>query len=661
MSSPATADAPKVARLPDTLANQIAAGEVVERPANVVKELVENALDAGAKKVTVVVEDGGRKRIEVVDDGRGMSREDALLAMERHTTSKLRTADDLFDIHTFGFRGEALPSIASVGKFELVTRRADDVSATRLVVEGGKRVEVADAGAPQGTRIVVTDLFFNVPARLKFLKSKQTEVGHVVDWVGRLALANPGVSFTVLDGTRTLLRAEATTDLKERVAAVLGRELAEAMYPVAYSADGVSVSGFGAGPQRQTNTSRDIHVFVNGRYVRDRQLLFSVSRAYDGVLQIGRSPAALLFLDVDPSRVDVNVHPQKLEVRFDNARAVTDAVVKALTGMLAGSPWLAASSKQAPVRTYKLEPATAAIDRNPAGIASNPTAPAAPAVPLTPQQQRLASLLTAAQKTHGDQWKDEPEPVDRAPPKPVEPAPAKAGSTIATLFPMPEKAAPARRSEEKIDFRALRYLGQVERTYLVCESPDGLVLIDQHAAHERVLYEKFRIERAGVAKQGQPLLVPITLEFSPSDARLVESALEALADLGFELEPFGGTSFALKTCPPELEGSDLPDVIRELATDVRDQGRAVSADRLEDALLTRMSCHAAVRKGHQLTPEEVRALLELIDGTPFHAQCPHGRPVVVRFDSSTLKEMFERTYEGQSRTMARDRLGRGTA
>lgn len=636
-----------VQRLPDDLANKIAAGEVVERPSAVVKELVENAVDAGATRVEVNIRDGGRALVEVIDDGRGMSRQDALLSIERHTTSKIAHADDLFAIHTFGFRGEALASIAAVSRFTLTTRRAEDLAATRIVIEGGTIKAVEEVGAPVGTRIEVAELFHNVPARLKFLRAKGTESGHVIDWLSRVALAKKEVGFTLVSDGRVQLKAEATPELRERIAAVLSREVYDVIYPVEHAHEGIRVTGFVAGPQRQLSTNRELFTFVNGRYVRDRSLLHAVGRAYEGVLQVGRSPMVVVFIELPPDRVDVNVHPQKLEVRFENGRDVTSTVYRAIRPVLASSPWLAT---QAPVKTYALDPlAPSKPQPVPAPVqtaidTSEPDAhlPALTGAELTPLQQRVAGAL----RKHVQQHLDLDSPLfaqePRAMPPPVAPAPR-------PVMPPPAVGG-------QLVFSRLRYLGQLKQTYLVCEGPDGLVLIDQHAAHERILYERMRAARAGDAARGQPFLVPISLELSASDARLVEASLEDLADLGFELEPFGGTTFLLKAAPGELEGADLGQVICELATGLRTHGQGDAATASEEALLIRMSCHAAVRAGDPLEPAEALALLRDLDGTPFHAQCPHGRPVTAKFDVAMLEGLFKRTYEGTPRAAARDRL-----
>ncbi len=642
---------PTVHRLSEALANQIAAGEVVERPAAAVKELVENALDAGAGRVEVRLVDGGRRRLEVVDDGSGMGREDALLALERHTTSKLSLAADLFDLRTFGFRGEALPSIASVSRMTLTTRPAGAVAATRIRIEGGKVLAVEEAGAPPGTRVEVDDLFFNVPARLKFLKSRATEQGHVVDWVSHLALANPEVAFSVSESGRALFKAERAGELKERIAAVLGRELFEGLHRLDARVGEVFLTGYCAGPGRQNATSREIFTFVNGRYVREKSLLAAVARAYEGVLQVGRSPAAVLFIEVPPGKVDVNVHPQKLEVRFSEPREVFEAVFRSVRDLLAGSPWLS----KAPARTYALRPSPAAQQRSDSGTEelSSPPRPIAPphSAPQepswVPRQERIAGALSRWATRQGQRESPDERPLiardsatDPPNPPPVEPGQEQGES------------GPVLRLAE------LRYLGQVHRTYLVLEAPEGLVLLDQHAAHERVLYERFRAERAGEAKEGVPLLVPRTLEFSAADARLIESALDELRDLGFDLEPFGGSTFSLTAVPAALEGADANRLLRQLAQELRQTGTPSAADRLEEALLARMACHAAVRAGDALSPEEAKALLVTLDGTPFHAQCPHGRPVVVRFDAARLEELFQRKYPGTPKAAGRDRVER---
>lgn len=649
-----------VQRLSEQLANKIAAGEVVERPAAVVKELVENAVDAGATRIDVKSEDGGRALVEVVDDGRGMSRQDALLSIERHTTSKIANADDLFAIHTFGFRGEALASIAAVSRFTLTTRRAEDVAATRIVIDGGTIVSVEEVGAPTGTRIEVADLFHNVPARLKFLRTKGTESGHVAEWLTRVALAQKQIGFSLVSDGRVQLKADATTDLKERIASVLTREIYDVVYPFEAENGQVRVHGVAAGPQRQLSTNREIFTYVNGRFVRERALLHTVGRAYEGVLQVGRSPMVVAFIDLPPDEVDVNVHPQKLEVRFERQREVTEPLYRGIRTTLSTSPWL---SRQAPARTYSLNPlpsepapdeASISVPSASASKNEEPTSgPLLSTDELTPLQQRVASAL----RRHAQQTLDIDSPLwatdSQAALPPLSRA-SVAGAPPSSVPPLPTTG--GAEETDGFAFSRLRYLGQIKQTYLVCESSDGLVLIDQHAAHERVLYERLRATRAGDAAKGQPFLMPVSLQLSPADARLVEAAAEELADLGFELEPFGGTTFLLKAAPAELSGADFSQVVCELASQIRAHGQGDAATVSEEALLVRMSCHAAVRAGDPLEAAEVHALLRDLDGAPFQAQCPHGRPVAVRFDNRMLEEMFKRTYEGTPKAAARDRL-----
>lgn len=659
-----------VQRLPDLLANKIAAGEVVERPAAVVKELVENAVDAQATRIDVAIREGGRALIEVVDDGSGMSRQDALLSLERHTTSKISNAEDLFAIRTFGFRGEALASIASVSRFTMTTRRAEDVAATRISVEGGRILSVEEVGAPAGTRIEVADLFFNVPARLKFLRAKGTEAGHIADWFTRVALARHDVSFSLSSEGRSQVKADATPDMRERIARVLTRELYDLVYPVELTDGDVRVWGYVAGPGRQTSTNREIFTYVNGRYVRDRSLLHTVSRAYDGVLQVGRSPTVVLFIELPPDLVDVNVHPQKLEVRFVNQRSVTEPLYQGIRETLSGSPWL---KNRAPTRTYALDPLASSSSEVPEPSPSNDARPPVDgvdsgteqseagglgwnAVGETPLQRKLAAALrSAVQQTSLDVdaplWARDRNADDLLRESAL---PGEGASQSEAARPLDLERKPAETTDFK--FSALRYLAQIQQTYLVCESNDGLVLIDQHAAHERVLYERMRAERAGASTKGQPFLVPMTLEFSVGDARLVESTLEELDDLGFELEPFGGSTFVLKAAPAELKGADFARVVCELAAEIRAHGQGDSATASEEALLVRMSCHAAVRAGDALEPVEALRLLRDLDGTPFQAQCPHGRPVAVRFETKMLEELFKRTYEGTPAVAKRDRL-----
>ena len=598
----------RVQVLPPALVNQIAAGEVVERPASVVKELVENALDAGASAIAVDVEEGGLALVRVADDGSGMDGDDALLALERHATSKLRDADGLAAIATMGFRGEALPAIASVSRFRLDTAPGDDGAGTRVEVEGGGRPATAPVARQRGTTVEIRDLFFNTPARRKFMRAPATEAGHATEAVVRLALARRDVGFTLRSGGRVALSSRPGDDLGERAAQALGREAARHLMPVDARRGPVRVHGVVCSPDHSEATGRSLYLYVNGRYVRDRSAAHAVLRAYAGVLPVGRHPAGVLFVELPLGRVDVNVHPQKLEVRFADAREVQDALFHAVAGALRTAPWLAHRPPAAPASAPGVmgdvlaQPPTAAEDA--AGVLAWARALHPPdgsgAVLLPPTE---ANIPIAFPVTAGDD----------APPRP-------AGY-----------------------FAALRYVGQHARTYLVCEAPGGaLVLVDQHASHERVLFHRLREAFRARAIAVQPFLLPQIVSLPPAAGRALEAGLEDLARLGLDVEPFGGESFAVKGAPAALGGVDLAALLGDLARQLADVERTSAVDDAFHDLLATMACHAAVRAHQDIAPEEARALLDGLDGIDFKARCPHGRPVVFEVPLAELERRVGR-------------------
>jgi DNA mismatch repair protein MutL len=598
----------RIQLLPETLSNQIAAGEVIERPAAVVKELVENSLDAGATRVDIDLLEGGRRLVRVRDDGTGMPREDAQLALQRHATSKLRTKEDLFAIASYGFRGEALPSMAAVSRFTLLTCEPGALSGTRVEIEGGQLVQAGDAGAPPGTSVEVRDLFWNVPARRKFLKRNQAEQAQCVDAVLRLALPRPGVTFTVREEGRSLLELPSGTEvLAARAEEALGREVRGNLFPFDNQVRGIRARGLGVSPRIEYGNARNIWLFVNGRAIRDRSLTHAVLRAYGELMPHGRYPGALVFLEVPPAEVDVNVHPAKAEVRLADARAAWDAIFSALTPLLAGGSWLqlpgSGTQTVAPSKSYTLDPRESrvaeALARYAAGAGRDPQVhfPAAEVhgVHLGPQQ---SPLLT--------------------------PAPF---------------------------FKGLRYLGQVHRTYLVCEGPNGLVLVDQHAAHERMNYQRLRRAAQDRAAPVQPLLVPHLVELPLAAAAAIFEAAPLLAGLGLEVEPFGPTTAAIKALPPPLARLDeraLPALLGDLAGELAGHGRGDSLDRLRDALLARAACHASVRAHDALSAGEAQALLDALDQTDYGARCAHGRPVVAEWTTAEIERRFGRDYASHS-------------
>ena len=576
---------PVIRRLPEGLVNQIAAGEVVERPASVVKELCENSIDAGARHVQVELQEGGTRLIQVVDDGSGMEPEDARLCLERHATSKLRDAEGLAAISTLGFRGEAVPAIASVSHFTLTTRPHGALAATRIHVDGVAAPEVTEAGAPEGTRIEVADLFFNTPARRKFLKKPQTEGGHCTEAVLRLLLSHPEVGFSLTADGRRVLTSPPDAPLRDRVALALGRDVHEHLVEVQGQRGEVAVTGFCASPDYSAATSQKIQLFVNGRGIRDRSLSHAVARAYANLLPPGRYPAAVLFVTLPLDRVDVNVHPQKLEVRFADPRAVFDAVIHGVAAALRPAPWLQ------PV--------------------ANPTS--TPTGTPTPTYQVPARFDPVA-------WAGGAAPALREAEARFEAAPAPSGY-----------------------FGSLRVIGQLAGTYVVCEGQgSSLVVLDQHAAHERVLFERLRQGYAGKGLASQRLLLPEVVELGLEQAGALATHQARIRALGFEAEPFGGRSWSVAAVPALLTRAAPGPLFQDLAEQLVHLGSAAAAeDALNDVLAT-MACHAAVRAHDPLSHDELRALLVQLDDIDFKVRCPHGRPVVTELSLAELERRVER-------------------
>jgi DNA mismatch repair protein MutL len=582
---------PRIERLPDALVDQIAAGEVVERPASVVKELVENAVDAGARRIRVEVREGGNRAIAVIDDGFGMAPDEAELALERHATSKLRSSDDLADIRSFGFRGEALPAIASVSRLRLLSRARGSSEGFELRVEAGRRALARAAAAAEGTRIEVDELFGAVPARRKFLKSAVTEWGHVSEWLGKAALALPAVHFDVRRDEREALHWPAVDDSLDRIAAVLGEREAAGLVRGARDAGDLALEAFVSRPDQHRATGSGVHLFVNDRPVRDRLLRHALLEVYRDLLPRGRFPTALLFLRVAAGGVDVNVHPAKWEVRFADPRAIHRLVTATVADAISRRGWLASAP---------------------------PSFGGAPA-------ERVAESAAAA--SPGD-WL-----FARAPEAPGD------GTALAP----PPGARPFR-------FGELRLLGQLHGTYLLLEAKDGLLLIDQHAAHERVLYESLRAAWLDAGVPRQALLAAETLELEPaSQAALVEQGAWALA-LGYEVEPFGTGAVVVRAVPALLAERDPLGGLRSLAEQLREHGLEGAATRAgsrwldaADRFFASLACHSARRAGEVLPPGEQRALADALDAIPWAPTCPHGRPVAVPIAASEIARRFGRS------------------
>jgi DNA mismatch repair protein MutL len=586
--------------LPEELASQIAAGEVIERPASVVKELLENALDAGARRIVVELEDGGLRSIRVSDDGEGMGAVDAALAFTRHATSKIRDASDLMRIATFGFRGEALPSIASVAAVELVTRERGAASGVAVTIAPGGRSEVREAGAPEGTTVTVRDLFAPVPARRKFLKSVATELGHVVELVTRESLAAPGVHFRLLHQGRELAAYPPVAGIEERARQVLGRDRVRDGRAFAEERLGIAVRGLLLSPQLSFASGRYVYTYVNGRAVRDRALTHAIVEGYASLVPRGRWPGAIVLLEVPPADVDVNVHPAKHEVRFRLAHVVHDSVVtavrRALRSMGAPAPGDAGSVAEA-LQRYAAR-----------GDSTRP----------------LALIHGAAPLRHSD-------------------APIAMDAAVRRFAGAGEAArgGDGERGDAR-GFARLRFVGQVFRGYIVCEGGDRLVLVDQHAAHERVAFERLRAEYQAGAVERQVLLLPRTVELDPARAEAVRDAHDRLTALGFDVEPFGETTVLVRAVPALLGDDDPALLLEDLADSLATHGSHLSAAESVDAILGRIACHSVVRVGRSLGAIEIEALLAALDALTYGSNCPHGRPVSVEFTRGQVERMFGR-------------------
>lgn len=627
---------PRIQRLEGTIVDQIAAGEVVERPASVVKELLENAIDAGATSVTVDLEDGGRARIRVADDGHGMDRADARLAIERHATSKLRTAEDLTAIRTLGFRGEALPSIASVSRFTLTTRTHDSDVGTEVRVAGGNVEEVRDAGLSPGTIIDVRDLFYNVPARLKFLKSKPTEAGAVYDVALRVALANPSLRLTVTHDGRRVHSYLATKDLAERAATVFADEV---LSPIEAARDGMRIHAMLGAPERARQGARWLHLFVNGRPIVDAKLARAISFAFGSVIPPGKYPVGVVHVFLPPDEVDVNAHPQKTEVRFARGAGLFESVTRALARELGthafGGPVARGSDfwdkRLGSKLVDKLVESRGDVDRELASTGDSffralegprhGTAVPSPDARPTPSPSPAATSVAYAERT-----------------VPVPSANDRSGTAAASApEPIRLHGMPTRGF-----YGSLRFVGQVRRTFLVCEGERDLYVLDQHAVDERILYHRMRRAIAERTIEVQRLLFPERVELGPSQAELVDTRADELAAAGLECSRLGPATVAVHSVPALLARAKPATLLGDLLEELSHEGDRAFGDALDTAVAT-MACHAAIRAGDVLSPQECVALLHALDTVDaFAGHCPHGRPVLTSLAFDDLEKKLGR-------------------
>jgi DNA mismatch repair protein MutL len=663
----------KIRVLHDHISNLIAAGEVVERPASVAKELVENAIDAGATRIVIDVEAGGRRLLKITDDGEGMTRDDAVLAFERHATSKISKADDLNAISTLGFRGEALASIASVAKVELTTS-TDDAAASRVVIEGGRMRDVKDAAHPRGTTIAVRDLFFNTPARRKFLRSEATESYHLTNLATHYALAHPEIAFTLNNNGRETLRVAPAQDLRERAYQIFGAQFLDGLLEVdnragdsenTFPARIARVQGFVSAP-RERRTSRDAQfLFVNGRFVRDRLIGRALSEGYRSILPHGVYPVALLFIEVPLEEVDVNVHPAKTEVRFRRAAAVADAVREAVRAGLASAGYAPPTEIRDSAPAAFLD--EAGVDASESGQQAEATEVPAPAVQpresfglrAQPQQDRIGfGFATAPQREQSSAG----EIMDAVLSSPADPIAASAtvqmnseddaatasfpdsiaAGTMTGLPPLDSALKFVREVSVESLSPNIRPLGQLDESFIIATDNEGLLLIDQHVAHERVLFDKYRALETARRAESQQMLIPETFDLTPAQAAAFDTISGELESYGFDLMRLSGRTVAIKATPADLPASEARNVLSEVLDTVDSEKRGGARANLRDEIAASLACHAAIKVNMPLAPEKMRWLIDRLLMTSSPTTCPHGRPVILRLTTQDILKGFHR-------------------
>ncbi len=595
---------PVIRQLDEAAINRIAAGEVVERPASAVKELVENALDAGASRIQVDIADGGKTLIRVTDDGCGMTADDLPLALSRHATSKI-DGSDLLDIRSFGFRGEALPSLGAVGRLTITSRATGE--AAQISCEGSRLSPVRPAALTRGTVVELRDLFFATPARLKFLRSDRAEMQAVTDVIRRLSMAEPLVGFTLRDVTggeaRTLFRADPANGdlfdaLQARLATVIGRDFTDNALRIDAEREGLRLQGYAALPTYSRGSSAQQYMFVNGRPVLDRMLYGALRAAYFDVLSRDRHPAAVLNLIADPQRVDVNVHPAKAEVRFREPDAARSLIITALKSALTGAGHRASSTVgAATLEAFRPEPRVYQMDR--------------------PSQQSLSRAFAFQAQQPFAGFAEAPQAPAFAPPR--------------------EETTP---SYDEYPLGAAR--AQLHENYIVAQTAKGIVIVDQHAAHERLVYERLKRQMAETGVKAQALLIPEIVELSSTDAARLLDAAPALAEVGLGIEPFGGNAVAIREVPAILGQVNAAALVRDILDELADSGDSQLVRARIDAILSRMACHGSVRSGRQMRPEEMNALLREMEATPLSGQCNHGRPTYVELSLHDIERLFGR-------------------
>ncbi len=581
--------------LPENLVNQIAAGEVVERPASVVKELVENSIDAGSDRIVVDIKDAGNTFIKVSDNGRGMSREDLMMCIQRHATSKISCESDLWKINTMGFRGEAIPSIASVSNMIIKSKNADDISGTSINVKGGNVVSMEDIGIPVGTIIEVYDLFFNTPARQKFLKKETTELGHITTIFDNIALANPQIAFKLIHNEKVISDFPKSTDLISRVAEIFGKNTADAMLPIFYGGTELQIDGFVGKPLLSRSTSQHQYFFVNGRCIQHHLFANTIKSAYHSMLMENKKPVFIINIKINPAMVDVNAHPRKTEVRFTDQQALNSILYSATKTVLEKNNLIPKAFVEA--QRYMSDSFPKEIDSNHVGdfvknfsnydknFSAQDSINFSKNI-LMEREQNTSSLI-------------QKEPV-------------------------------------------LKSIVQISDSYIVAKNDEGLVLIDQHAAHERVRYEELMQQSSSADKKIQPLLVPLQIEFTSTEIAQIEANIEVFKNLGFEIESFGGNTFNVYAVPSFFSEEDIEQVIKGVLDDINNEKNPSRLQGNVETIITYMACRSAIKFGQKLNLDEMQSLIMQLEKLKMPYTCPHGRPTMISLTLSELSKMFGR-------------------
>ena len=675
----------KIKILPDNLANQIAAGEVVERPASVVKELLENALDAGARRLQIETELGGRRLMRVSDDGEGMQRDDAILAFERHATSKIKTLEDLSRIGTLGFRGEALASIASVAKVELITKTADTDAATRVYIEGGRLIDVNEIGRSQGTTITVRDLFFNTPARRKFMRSEATENYHIASIVTHYALANPEIAFTLTNNGREILRVSPAKDLRERAYQIFGAQMIESLLPVSGGREYVAkISGFVSAPRERRTTRDGQYFFINGRFVRDKIIAGGLLEGFRAVLPHGVYPVAFLFLEIPLEEIDVNVHPAKTEVRFRRSDAVKEVISEEIRKALKNAGIVANQESRAesrelvdenrskdflaefraqPTNQNKIEQARIEFPleiQTPETIYQRQTVDEKSFENINQMSDQLLEQnfelpISSTDFEESAQWKNSepgmpsPEPEsenakinERFVETEEQLSPQKSALSTPLLVDSGAKI-PKSIEVENLSSGKIRPIGQLRESFIIATDDEGMLLIDQHVAHERILFDKFRRSENERKIESQNLLLPETIDLTPAQSVAFNLVEEELENCGFGLMRLSGRTVAIKSVPTDLPASEVRNLFAEILETIASDKRGNARETMRDHIAATLACKAAVKINMKLTPEKMQWMIDKLLTTSSPTTCPHGRPVILRLTMKDIERGFHRT------------------